>query len=133
MKSVHTNDAPEAIGPYSQAMILDKIIYTSGQIALDPATGELVSGGIENQTRRVIENLKAVLEEAGSGLESVIKTTCFLADINDFSDFNQVYAEYFTGKPARSCVAVKTLPKNALVEIEAIAEIASSRKKIEKY
>ena len=133
MKSVHTNDAPEAIGPYSQAMILDKIIYTSGQIALDPASGELVSGGIENQTRRVIENLKAVLEEAGSGLEFVIKTTCFLADINDFSDFNQVYAEYFTGKPARSCVAVKTLPKNALVEIEAIAEIASSRKKIEKY
>ena len=133
MKSVHTNDAPEAIGPYSQAMILDKIVYTSGQIALDPASGELVSGGIENQTRRVIENLKAVLEEAGSGLESVIKTTCFLADINDFSDFNQVYAEYFTGKPARSCVAVKTLPKNALVEIEAIAEIASSRKKIEKY
>ena len=133
MKSVHTNDAPEAIGPYSQAMILDKIIYTSGQIALDPASGELVSGGIENQTRRVIENLKAVLEEAGSDLESVIKTTCFLADINDFSDFNQVYAEYFTGKPARSCVAVKTLPKNALVEIEAIAEIASSRKKIERY
>ena len=133
MKSVHTNDAPEAIGPYSQAMILDKIVYTSGQIALDPASGELVSGGIENQTRRVIENLKAVLEEAGSDLESVIKTTCFLADINDFSDFNQVYAEYFTGKPARSCVAVKTLPKNALVEIEVIAEIASSRKKIEKY
>ena len=133
MKSVHTNDAPEAIGPYSQAMILDKIIYTSGQIALDPASGELVSGGIENQTRRVIENLKAVLEEAGSDLESVIKTTCFLADINDFSDFNQIYAEYFTGKPARSCVAVKTLPKNALVEIEAIAEIASSRKKIERY
>ena len=133
MKSVHTNDAPEAIGPYSQAMILDKIVYTSGQIALDPASGELVSGGIENQTRRVIENLKAVLEEAGSDLESVIKTTCFLADINDFSDFNQVYAEYFTGKPARSCVAVKTLPKNALVEIEAIAEIASSRKKIERY
>ncbi len=133
MKKVHTSGAPEAIGPYSQAMIFDNIVYTSGQIALDPESGELVSGGIEDQARRVMENLGAVLEKAGSGFEYVIKTTCFLADMDDFSDFNQIYAEYFTGKPARSCVAVNALPKNALVEVEAIAEIPPDRKSIERY
>ena len=122
MKKIFTEKAPAAIGPYSQAIRTNGLVFTSGQIPLDPASGLVVAGGIEEQTRRVCENLKAVLEAAGSSLNRVVKTTCFLADMNDFAAFNAVYAEYFQEKPARSCVAVKTLPKNVLVEVEAIAE-----------
>lgn len=123
MKSVQTSAAPAAIGPYSQAMIAGNLVFTSGQIPLDPNTGEVVAGGIREQTERICENLKAVLEAAGTSLQNVVKTTCFLADMGDFAAFNAVYATYFTEKPARSCVAVKTLPKNVLAEIEAIAEL----------
>ena len=123
MKTVHTDNAPQAIGPYSQAKIFGSVVFSSGQIPIDPATGELVSGGIEEQTRRVCENLKAVLEAAGTSLEKVIKTNCYLKDINDFAAFNKVYAEYFTEKPARSCVGGLQIPKGALVEVEVIAEI----------
>ncbi len=123
MKPIHTSNAPAAIGPYSQAIVTGNLIFTSGQIPLDPATGEVVTGAIEEQTKRICENLKAVLESAGSGLKNVVKTTCFLADMSDFAAFNAVYATYFTEKPARSCVAVKTLPKNVLAEIEVIAEL----------
>lgn len=121
MQKIHTENAPQAIGPYSQAIEANGLVFTSGQIPLDPKSGEVVSGGIEAQTRRICENLKAVLEAAGTCLCKVVKTTCFLADMNDFAAFNAVYAEYFTEKPARSCVAVKTLPKNVLAEIEVIA------------
>ncbi|MBR6594376.1 MAG: RidA family protein [Clostridia bacterium] len=120
---IHTDKAPAAIGPYSQAVCLGKTVFTSGQIPLDPETGLMVGEDITSQTERVCKNLKAVLEAAGASLDSVIKTTCFLADMQDFAPFNEVYARYFSGKPARSCVAVKTLPKGAMVEIEAIAEI----------
>ncbi len=123
MKPIHTSNAPAAIGPYSQAIVTGNLIFTSGQIPLDPATGEVVTGTIEEQTKRICENLKAVLESAGSGLKNVVKTTCFLADMSDFAAFNAVYATYFTEKPARACVAVKTLPKNVLAEIEVIAEL----------
>lgn len=123
MKKVHTEHAPAAIGPYSQAVTANGLVFTSGQIALDPKTGEIVSGGIEAQTERICQNLKAVLEAAGSSLGKAVKTTCFLADMNDFAAFNGVYGKYFSEKPARSCVAVKTLPKNVLAEIEVIAEI----------
>ena len=123
MIKVHTDKAPAAIGPYSQAMVVGKLVYTSGQIPLDPATGEMVGENVTQQAHQVCKNMKAVLEEAGSSLENVVKTTCFLADMADFAAFNAVYAEYFTGHPARSCVAVKTLPKGALVEVEAVAEI----------
>lgn len=123
MKSVQTSAAPAAIGPYSQAMIAGNLVFTSGQIPLDPNTGEVVAGGIRDQAERICENLKAVLEAAGTSLQNVVKTTCFLADMGDFAAFNAVYATYFTEKPARSCVAVKTLPKNVLAEIEAIAEL----------
>ncbi len=123
MKTVYTVKAPAAIGPYSQAKIAGGILYTSGQIPIDPADGHLVEGTIEEQTEQVIANLAAVLEEAGTSFENVIKTTCFLADMGDFGAFNAVYEKYFTGKPARSCVAVKTLPRNVKVEIELIAEI----------
>ncbi|MBR3295809.1 MAG: RidA family protein [Clostridia bacterium] len=123
MKTVYTAKAPAAIGPYSQAKIAGGILYTSGQIPIDPADGHLVEGTIEEQTEQVIANLAAVLEEAGTSFENVIKTTCFLADMGDFGAFNAVYERYFTGKPARSCVAVKTLPRNVKVEIELIAEI----------
>lgn len=119
---VQTEKAPAAIGPYSQAVVSGNLVFTSGQIAINVATGELEGKTIEEQTHRVCKNLDAVLSGAGSSLSSAIKTTCFLADINDFAAFNAVYAEYFTDKPARSCVAVKDLPKNALVEIEVIAE-----------
>lgn len=122
MNKVHTDKAPAAIGPYSQAMVVGKLVYTSGQIPLDPATGEMVGENVTEQAHQVCKNMKAVLEEAGSSLENVVKTTCFLADMADFAAFNAVYAEYFTGHPARSCVAVKALPKGALVEVEAIAE-----------
>ena len=123
MKTVYTVKAPAAIGPYSQAKIAGGILYTSGQIPIDPADGHLVEGTIEEQTEQVIANRAAVLEEAGTSFENVIKTTCFLADMGDFGAFNAVYEKYVTGKPARSCVAVKTLPRNVKVEIELIAEI----------
>lgn len=121
MQTVHTPLAPAAIGPYSQAVKVNGMVFTSGQIALDPETGAVVEGGIKEQTTRICENLKAVLAAAGSSLEKVVKTTCFLAEMSDFAAFNEVYGGYFTGKPARSCVAVKTLPKNVLAEIEVIA------------
>ncbi len=123
MIKVHTDKAPAAIGPYSQAMVVGKLVYTCGQIPLDPATGNMVGENVTEQAHRVCKNIKAVLDEAGSSLENVVKTTCFLADMADFAAFNAVYAQYFTGHPARSCVAVKTLPKGALVEVEVIAEI----------
>lgn len=121
MEYVQTNSAPAAIGPYSQALVSGGLVFTSGQIPLDPATGAVVAGGIEAQTEQVMKNLAAVLAEAGSGLEKAVKTTCFLADMNDFAAFNEVYARHFTGKPARSCVAVRQLPKSVLVEVEVIA------------
>lgn len=122
MKTIHTDKAPAAIGPYVQAKITGNLVYSSGQIPIDPATGNLVSGGIEEQTKRVCENLKAVLEAAGSSLAKVVKTNCYLKDIGDFAAFNAVYAEYFTEKPARSCVGGLQIPKGALVEVEVIAE-----------
>lgn len=123
MKDIHTDKAPQAIGPYTQAKISGNMLFTSGQIPIDPATGNLVEGGIEEQTKRVCENLKAVLEAAGTSFDKVVKTNCFLKDIGDFAAFNAVYAEYFTGKPARSCVGGLQIPKGALVEVELIAEI----------
>lgn len=120
MVKICTDKAPAAIGPYSQAMKMDKLLFTSGQIPLN-LEGAVVEGGIKEQTEQVMKNLKAVLEEAGSCFTKVIKTTCFLADMGDFAAFNEVYGRYFTEKPARSCVAVKTLPKNVLVEVECIA------------
>ena len=123
MKKVATEKAPAAIGPYSQAMIVGGLVYTSGQIAIDPAVGDLIKGDVREQTEQVMKNLGAVLEAAGSSYELAVKTTCFLAEIADFAVFNEVYGKYFTGKPARSCVAVKTLPKNVLVEVDVIAEI----------
>jgi 2-iminobutanoate/2-iminopropanoate deaminase len=123
MEIITTKAAPAAIGPYSQAIIKNGIVYTSGQIPLVPETGEMVGGGIQEQAEQVISNLKAVLAAAGSDLAHVIKTTCFLTDMGNFSAFNEVYARHFTGKPARSCVAALALPKGALVEIEAAAEV----------
>ncbi len=122
MNKIHTEKAPAAIGPYSQAISAGSFIFTSGQIALDPQTGAMVEGGVKEQADRVCKNLSAVLESAGSSLDKVIKTTCFLSDMADFAEFNEVYAQYFINKPARSCVAAKALPKGALVEIEVIAE-----------
>ncbi len=122
MNSVFTNNAPAAIGPYSQAVVTGNMVFTSGQIPINPATGNVEAATIEEQTKQVCENLKAVLEAAGSSLEKAVKTTCFLADINDFAAFNAVYGEYFTNKPARSCVAVKDLPKGVKCEVEVIAE-----------
>ncbi len=122
MIKIETTNAPGAIGPYSQGFIVNGIVYTSGQIPVDPFSGT-VPEGIAAQTEQSCKNVAAILEAAGSDLTKVIKTTCFLADMADFVAFNEVYARYFTGKPARSCVAVKTLPKNVLCEIEAIAEI----------
>jgi 2-iminobutanoate/2-iminopropanoate deaminase len=122
MQAVQTNAAPAAIGPYTQAFISGSFIFTSGQIPLIPETGEIKGTAIAEQTEQVISNLKAVLEAAGSSLAKAVKTTCFLADMGDFAAFNEVYAKHFTGKPARSTVAVRQLPKNALVEIEVIAE-----------
>ena len=120
---VHTNNAPAAIGPYSQAVVAGDLVFTSGQIPLDPETGLLVGSNITEQTHRVCKNLKAVLEAAGASLKTAVKTVCFLSDMADFAAFNQVYAQYFTEKPARSCVAVKDLPKGALVEVEVVAEV----------
>lgn len=121
-QKVYTKNAPEAIGPYSQGMVVGNLVFTSGQIPLNPETGVLEGNNITEQTHRVCKNLKAVLEESGSSLQKVVKTVCFLNEMADFAEFNAVYAEYFTGKPARSCVAVKELPKGALVEVEVIAE-----------
>ena len=119
---IQTKKAPAAIGPYSQAMVVGNLIFTSGQIPLNPETGVLEGNGITEQTHRVCKNLEAVLNAAGSSLTSAVKTVCFLADMADFAAFNEVYAQYFTAKPARSCVAVKELPKGALVEVEVVAE-----------
>ena len=121
MKTIHTPAAPAAIGPYSQAIAVNGFVYTSGQIALDPQTGALKGADIQEQTEQAIRNLKAVLEAADSGLEYVVKTTCFLQRMADFGPFNAVYERHFPGKPARSCVEAAALPKGALVEIEAVA------------
>ena len=122
MKVINTQKAPAAIGPYSQAIRVGNLIYTSGQIPIDPATGQFVNGGIKEQTRQSLLNVKAILEEAGLTMADVVKTTVFMADMNDFADMNAIYAEFFSEPyPARSAVAVKTLPKGALVEIEVVA------------
>jgi 2-iminobutanoate/2-iminopropanoate deaminase len=121
IKKVSTEKAPAAIGPYSQAIICGDMVFTSGQIPINPANGNIEAVTIEEQAEQVMKNLQAVLEAAGSGFEKAVKTTCFLADMGDFAAFNGVYAKYFTTNPARSCVAVKTLPKNVLVEVEVIA------------
>ena len=119
---IHTDKAPAAIGPYSQATVVGNMVFTSGQIALDPGTGALSGDNITEQTHRACKNLDAVLTEAGSSLKNAVKTVCFLSNMADFAAFNEVYGQYFTEKPARSCVAVKELPKGALVEVEVIAE-----------
>jgi 2-iminobutanoate/2-iminopropanoate deaminase len=125
MKVIETKAAPAAIGPYSQAIVSGNLVYSSGQIPLSAESGQVVGGGIAEQAEQSLKNLKAVLEAAGSSLEKVVKTTCFITDMNDFAAFNEVYARYFAhNKPARSCVAVKQLPRNVLVEIEAVAELA---------
>ena len=125
MKVISTTKAPAAIGPYSQAIQVGNLVYTSGQIPIDPATGNFVEGGIKEQTRQSLTNVMAILEEAGLTMANVVKTTVFMADMNDFADMNAVYADYFSEPyPARSAVAVKTLPKGALLEIEVVAEIA---------
>ena len=123
MKKIHTSSAPAAIGPYSQAIMTGGLVYTSGQIPINPASGNIEAFDVCAQTEQVCKNLSEVLKAAGSDLENVIKTTCFLSDIADFAAFNEVYAKYFTGCPVRSCVAVKALPQGALVEVEAIAKI----------
>lgn len=123
MKIIATNNAPAAIGPYSQGMIVGNLVYTSGQIPVDPKTGLVAGDTIETQAEQSLKNVKAVLEAGGANMDSIVKTTCFIADMADFAAFNAVYATYIKCAPARSCVAVKTLPKNVLVEIEAIAEI----------
>lgn len=123
LKKVFTDKAPAAIGPYSQGIIANGMLFASGQIPIDPATGEIHGEDIVTQAEQVMKNVGALLAEAGTNYENVIKTTCFLADMGDFAAFNEVYAKYFTQKPARSCVAVKTLPKNVLCEVEVIAEV----------
>ena len=123
MEYVSTNNAPNAIGPYSQAVKANGLLFTSGQIAINPATNTVEAKTIEEQTTQVCENLKAVVEAAGTDMSKVVKTVCFLADINDFGAFNEIYGKYFTSKPARSCVAVKDLPKGVLCEVELIAEL----------
>ena len=121
MKTIQTSNAPAAIGPYSQAKVVNGFVFASGQIPLNPATGEVEGTTIEAQAEQVMKNVGAILKEAGVGFENVVKTTCFLAEMADFAAFNSVYEKYFTGKPARSCVSVKQLPKNVLVEVEVIA------------
>ena len=123
MEKVYTKNAPEAIGPYSQAMKVGNLVFTSGQIAIDPATGAVEANDIVGQAEQVCKNLCAVLEAAGTSIEKAVKTTCFLADMADFAAFNEVYGKYFVGKPARSCVAAKQLPKNVLCEVEVVAEL----------
>ena len=123
MKIIHTQKAPAAIGPYSQAIVYNNILYTSGQIAINPENGTVEQTTIEGQTEQVMENLRALLQEAGTGFDKVIKTTCFLKEMSDFAAFNEIYGKYFISKPARSCVAAKELPKDVLVEVELIAAI----------
>ena len=123
MKTISTDKAPAAVGPYSQAKVIGGLLFASGQIPLNPATGTVVEGGIVEQTEQVCKNIEAVLTEAGTDFSKVVNTTCFLADIGDFKAFNEVYAKYFTSKPARSCVAVKDLPLGVIVEVEIIAEV----------
>ena len=123
IKVINPQDAPAAIGPYCQAMVLDDILFTSGQIPVDPQTGEIAGDTITAQAEQVMKNLAAVLKQAGTEFGKVVKTTCFISDMNNFTAFNEVYAQYFTNNPARSCVAVKTLPKNVLCEVEVIASL----------
>ena len=123
MKKIHTNNAPAAIGPYSQAIACGDFLFTSGQIGLDPATGAVVEGGIKEQAERALQNLLAIIEEAGTSADKIVKTTCFLADMADFAAFNEVYAAYIPNAPARSCVAVRELPKSLLCEVEAIVSL----------
>ena len=123
MKAIYTEKAPAAVGPYSQAVVINGLVYTSGQIALDPTTGELVGTTIEEQAEQVMKNLVAIMEAAGTKPENAVKTLCFLTDINDFAAFNAVYARYFTEKPARSCVGIQSLPKGAICEVEVIATV----------
>ncbi len=123
MEKIYTKNAPEAVGPYSQATTSGKLIFTSGQIPINPASGQVEATDIAAQAEQVCKNIKAVLESAGSSLEKVVKTTCFIKNMNDFAIFNEVYARYFTNRPARSCVEVSALPKGVLCEVEAIAEI----------
>ncbi len=123
MEKVYTSTAPDAIGPYSQAVVSNGMVYTSGQIAIDPASGNVEADTIEGQTEQIMKNLGEVLKASGASFETAVKTTCFLADMGDFAKFNEIYGKYFTGKPARSCVAVKQLPKNVLAEVEVIAEV----------
>jgi 2-iminobutanoate/2-iminopropanoate deaminase len=123
MKKIHTDNAPAAIGPYSQAMQVGSLLFASGQIPINPATGNIEAVGIEAQTHQICKNVGAILTAAGTSFDKVVKTTCFLADMGDFGAFNAVYEQYFTSKPARSCVAVKALPKGVLAEVEVIAEL----------
>lgn len=125
MEKIYTKNAPEAVGPYSQAIVHGGLVYTSGQIAINPASGAVEASDIVGQTEQIMKNLGEVLRAAGASFDTAIKTTCFLADMNDFAVFNGVYEKYFTSKPARSCVAVKTLPKNVLAEVEVIAAVES--------
>ncbi len=121
MEKIYTKNAPEAVGPYSQAIVHGGLVYTSGQIAINPASGKIEAADIVGQTEQIMKNLGEVLRAAGASFDTAIKTTCFLADMNDFAVFNGIYEKYFTSKPARSCIAVKTLPKNVLAEVEVIA------------
>ena len=123
IKQIYTDKAPEAVGPYSQAIVCNGLVYTSGQIAINPETNTVEADDIKGQTEQIMKNLGEVLKSANSSFENAIKTVCFIADMNDFGAFNEVYAKYFTSKPARSCVAVKTLPKNVLAEVEVIAVV----------
>ena len=123
LKKLHTPNAPEAIGPYSQAIVCGSLLFTSGQIAINPATGNVEETTIEGQTEQVMKNLSALLTEAGIGFKNAVKTTCFLKNMSDFAAFNAIYGKYFTEKPARSCVAAKELPKDVLVEVEVIATL----------
>ena len=123
MKTIYTEKAPAAVGPYSQAVVINGLVYTSGQIALNPSTGELMGTTIEEQAEQVMKNLVAILKAAGTKPENAVKTLCFLTDINDFAAFNAVYAQYFTEKPARSCVGIQSLPKGAICEVEVIATL----------
>ena len=123
MNTVYTKSAPDAIGPYSQAVVTGNLVFTSGQIAINPASGQVEATTIEEQTEQVCKNLCEDLKASGSSIEKAVKTVCFLSDMDNFAAFNEVYGKYFTSKPARSCVAVKTLPKNVLVEVDVIAEL----------
>lgn len=123
MNTVYTKSAPDAIGPYSQAVVTGNLVFTSGQIAINPQSGTVEATTIEAQTEQVCKNLCEVLKASGSSIEKAVKTVCFLSDMDNFAAFNEVYGKYFTSKPARSCIAVKTLPKNVLVEVDVIAEI----------